>query len=370
MFENHILLTFVYYLWFTICQILAYIETKTSMKILITGGCGYIGSHTFVDLLQHGFEAISIDNYTNSCPTMLKGIAQITHKTIQNYAIDLCDLAKLEKVFETHTDIVGIIHFAAYKSVPDSVKNPLKYYDNNLNSLINILKCIKKFNIPYHVFSSSCSVYGNATELPVHETTPCQIAQSPYAHTKQMGEEIIKHFTRAHSSQHVLLRYFNPVGAHPSALIGELQDRPQNLVPIITQTAIGKRTQMTVFGNDYDTRDGTCVRDYIHVMDIAHAHTKALQYLINQQNIHNAEIFNLGTGEGITVLEAIKAFEKVSKQQLNYKIGQRRAGDVVQVYADNQKARHHLQWHTQYTLEDMMETAWNWELKCRNDIHK
>lgn len=337
------------------------------MKILVTGGCGYIGGHTMVDLLDNDFEVISIDNFSRSSQVILDNIALTTGENCTNYAIDLCDLAATRKVFEAHPDIKGVIHFAAYKSVNESVNHPLRYYHNNIESLVNILTCIEEFAIPYFVFSSSCSVYGNASELPVTENTPRQQAESPYGHTKQIGEDIIQAMAKtSDKTAHIALRYFNPVGAHPKALMGEMQERPENLVPYITQTAIGKRSHLTVFGDDYDTRDGSCIRDYIHVMDIAHAHTLALQYLIAAKNEQAYEIFNLGTGNGVTVLEVIHAFEKVAQQSLNYKIGERRAGDVVTIYADNKKAKEQLGWIPKYTLEDMMSTAWQWELRMQS----
>ncbi|MEO5783341.1 MAG: UDP-glucose 4-epimerase GalE, partial [Ginsengibacter sp.] len=245
---------------------------------------------------------------------------------------------------------------------------PLLYFENNLDSLINILKCVKEFEIPHFIFSSSCTVYGNPDKIPVTESTPTKPAESPYGYTKQMGEQIVSEATKTIFAQSILLRYFNPVGAHPSALIGEMPlGKPENLVPAITQVAIGKLPQLKVYGNDYPTRDGSCVRDYIHVCDIAHAHTLALEYLISHKNKNKCEIFNLGTGNGVTVLEAIKAFEKVSGVKLNYIVGPRRQGDVVAVYADNKLSREKLGWDIKYSLEDMMHTAWKWELKLKED---
>lgn len=330
--------------------------------ILVTGGCGYIGSHTIVDLIDHGFDVISIDNFARSTPRLLAGIEKITGKKVMNYPVDLCNPAALQAVLRAHPEIEGIIHFAAFKTVPESVEKPLLYFHNNLLSLINLLDYIQTYQVPYFVFSSSCSVYGNTDQLPVVEETPLGEAQSPYARTKQMGEQIIHDFAKVAANQFILLRYFNPVGAHPSGWIGELPlGKPDNLVPVITQTAIGKLPQMQVMGADYPTRDGSCIRDYIHVMDIAHAHTLALQYLMAHRNSSNYEIFNLGTGRGVTVLEAIRAFEKVNGVKLNYSIGPRRPGDVVAIYADNKKAKEKLGWEPKYTLEDMMRTAWLWE---------
>ncbi|HOU46538.1 MAG TPA: UDP-glucose 4-epimerase GalE [Chitinophagales bacterium] len=332
------------------------------MKVIVTGGTGYIGSHTIVDLQQNGFEVVCIDNLSRSKEYSLDGIEKITGKRPTFHYIDLCNKAATLDVIEAHQDAVGIIHFAALKSVPESVEKPLLYYHNNIDSLLNILYAVKKFKIPNFVFSSSCSVYGNADELPVTEHTPLQPAESPYAHTKQIGEEIIRNFANTDSSQHILLRYFNPIGAHPSALIGEIPiDRPNNLVPFITQTAIGKLQQLTVFGSDYETRDGSCIRDYIHVCDIAHAHTLALKFLLKKENQHAVEVFNLGTGNGVSVLEVIESFEKVSGQKLNYTIGERRSGDVIAIYADNVKAEVRLDWKCQYSLDAAMLSAWKWE---------
>ena len=336
-------------------------------KILVTGGCGYIGSHTIVDLVENGFDVISIDNNSRSNATMLDGVEKIINKKIKNYTVDLCNYTDTVNVFEQNKDIVGIIHFAAYKAVGESVDNPMMYYQNNLTSLLNILKCAKAFNVNNFVFSSSCTVYGNPDEIPVTEFTPQKQAESPYGATKQMGEQIVKDLS-TQNFKSILLRYFNPVGAHPSNFIGELPvGKPQNLVPAITQTAIGKLPQMNVWGNDYDTKDGSCLRDYIHVSDIAHAHTLALNYLIQNKNKTNCDIFNLGSGNGFTVLEVINMFEKVSNQKLNYKIGARRAGDVIAIYANNTKAKTQLGWQPQYGINDMMETAWKWELKLKNE---
>jgi UDP-glucose 4-epimerase len=339
------------------------------MKVLVTGGCGYIGSHTIVDLINNGFDVVSVDSNIRSSTQLLEGVEKITGKKIRNYKVDLCNLEDTHAVFHENRDIVGVIHFAALKTVPESVADPLLYFHNNLSSLVNVLKCVKEFNIPNLVFSSSCSVYGNATELPVVETTPLLEAQSPYARTKQMGEQMIRDYSKVNDTQSILLRYFNPVGAHPSALIGELPlGRPDNLVPFITQTAIGKLPKLTVFGHDYDTRDGSCIRDYIHVMDIANAHTKALQYLLDGKNEDNCEVFNLGTGNGVTVLEAIKAFEKISGVKLNYELGPRRPGDVIAIYANNTKAKDQLGWVANTGIEDMMRTAWQWEVALRDRV--
>lgn len=339
------------------------------MKVLVTGGCGYIGSHTIVDLINNGFDVVSVDSNIRSSTQLLEGVEKITGKKVRNYKVDLCNLEDTHAVFHENRDIVGVIHFAALKTVPESVAEPLLYFQNNLTSLTNVLKCVKEFNIPNLVFSSSCSVYGNTTALPVVEETPLGEAQSPYARTKQMGEQIIEDYSRVNSTQSILLRYFNPVGAHPSALIGELPlGKPDNLVPVITQTAIGKIPKLTVFGHNYDTRDGSCIRDYIYVMDIANAHTRALQYLIDKKNTTNCEVFNLGTGNGVTVLEAIKAFEKISGVKLNYELGPDRPGDVIAIYANNTKAKSKLGWEPKTGIEDMMRTAWQWEVALRDRV--
>ena len=339
--------------------------------ILVTGGCGYIGSHTIVDLIQHGYEVISADNNSRSNPEILDGVEKIIGRKIKNYHVDLCVFDDTHAIFQENPDIIGIIHFAAYKAVGESVENPLRYYDNNLNSLINILRCCEEFAVPNFVFSSSCTVYGNPDSSPVTEDSPMKKAESPYGSTKQMGEEIVQQTANSNHIQSILLRYFNPVGAHPSGEIGEIPiGRPANLVPAITQTAIGKLPQMQVYGNDYPTRDGSCVRDYIHVSDIAHAHTLALDFLIAEKNKTNCEIFNLGTGNGYTVLEVINTFEKVSEQKLNYTIAGRRPGDIIGIFANNEKAKQVLGWTPAYNLDDMMLTAWNWEIKLANNTSK
>lgn len=333
-------------------------------KILVTGGCGFIGSHTIIDLMENGFDVVSVDNNSNSTIDVLDGIEKITGKKVINYTKDLKSFSDTESLFINHPDIVGIIHFAAFKAVGESVAKPNEYFENNLFSLINLLKCVKQFKIPYFVFSSSCTVYGNPDHIPVTEATPTKPAESPYGATKQMGERIIQDFTFTENANAILLRYFNPVGAHPSGLIGELPlGKPLNLVPVITQTAIGKLPEMNVFGSDYPTRDGSCVRDYIHVCDVANAHTLALQYLINNKQKSKCDIFNLGSGNGVTVLEAINTFEAISGVKLNYKISPRRAGDVISIYANNELAVKELGWEIKYDITEMMRTAWNWELK-------
>lgn len=334
-------------------------------KILVTGGCGYIGSHTIVDLVANGFDVVSIDNCSNSKPDTIQAVSEICGKTIVNHQVDLCNIEATKSIFQQH-QFTGIIHFAAFKSVPESVEHPLKYYHNNLTSLTNLLQLAKEFHVKNFVFSSSCSVYGNATELPVTENTPLQKAESPYAHTKQIGEEIICAVAKSNAqSNFILLRYFNPVGAHESSLIGENPTVVVTaVVPRITGFAIGKFNAFSVFGNDYPTRDGTCVRDYIHVMDIANAHTKSIQLLLSNKQATNCETFNLGTGNGVTVLEAISSFEKVSGSKLNYTLAPRREGDVVAIYANNDKAKEVLGWIPKRSLDDMMLTAWKWEQHC------
>ena len=337
-------------------------------KILVTGGCGYIGAHTIIDLIENGFEVISVDDNSRSNSRILEGVERITGKKIKNYKVDLCDFDDTFAIFQENEDILGIIHFAAYKSVNESVEKPLLYFENNLNSLINILKCTQEFKIPWFVFSSSCTVYGNPDEIPVTELTPPKPAESPYGYTKQMGEQIVNEFSKSFPTQCILLRYFNPVGAHPSAIIGELPiGKPQNLVPAITQTAIGKIPKMIVYGDDYDTRDGSCMRDFIHVSDIASAHTLSIKYLESAISNVRCQVFNLGSGNGVTVLEAIRAFEKVSGVKLNYEIGPRRPGDVIAIYANNDFARKVLGWNPEFTLEEMMATAWKWEQRLKAD---
>lgn len=331
-------------------------------KILVTGGCGYIGSHTIVDLIEHGFEVVSVDNFSNSYPFVIDGIEKITGKKIENFSSDLTDINETKKIFEKHRDIAGIIHFAAFKAVGESVDKPLEYYHNNISSLVNLLLLSVEFNVRNFVFSSSCTVYGNPDSIPVTESFPMKEAASPYGATKQMGERIIQDLVHTGKIQATLLRYFNPVGAHPSNHIGELPiGKPLNLVPVITQTAKGILPEMQVFGDDYPTRDGSCIRDYIHVCDIARAHTLAVEQLLEQRNQQPCEIFNLGTGLGITVLEAIQAFEKVSGVKLPYRIAPRRTGDVVAIYANNEKAVKELGWKIQFDIDDMMRTAWKWQ---------
>lgn len=331
-------------------------------KILVTGGSGYIGSHTIVELINAGYEIISIDNYSSSHAWIMDKIEEIVNQKINYQKLDLCDWEATNAFFDEHNDIEGIIHFAAYKTVPESMAKPLMYYENNIFSLVNILKCVDKHGIKNFVFSSSCSVYGNAKTLPVTEETPFEKAESPYGRTKQMGEQILEDFAETSSCKISMLRYFNPVGAHESGKIGDLPlGTPNNLVPFITQTAIGKREILTVFGNDYPTRDGTCLRDYIHVTDISLAHIKALERMMKNENEKQVEVFNLGSGNGVTVQEVIDAFIKVTGVDLNYKIGEKRLGDVAAIYADNQKSKDKLNWQAQKNIEEMMASAWKWE---------
>ncbi len=333
-------------------------------KILVTGGAGYIGSHTIIDLIDNGHEVISVDNFINSTPETYEQIRQVTGHSVPQYPVDLRDRNYLEKIFEEN-DITSIIHFAALKSVGDSVKDPLLYYENNLLGLINLLYCQEKYSVFHLIFSSSCSVYGNASKLPVTEETPLQAAESPYARTKQICEEIIFDFQRVNPRQNVvILRYFNPAGAHSSNLIGESPHNiANNLIPIITETAIGKRHKLSIFGTDYPTRDGTCVRDYIHVMDLADAHTKAMDFLSSHRNESPCTIINLGSGTGSTVLEVVHSFEKVSQMKLNYEISDRRPGDTIAVYADYSKAQKLLGWTPKRSLEEIISSAWQWEKK-------
>jgi UDP-glucose 4-epimerase len=332
------------------------------MKILVTGGTGYIGSHTVVELQAKGHDVIVVDNLSNSHIDVLDNIEKISgiRPAFENF--DLADTEKTKDFFRRNTDINGIIHFAAFKAVGESVEDPLKYYRNNLFSLVNILQNMKEQNIDNLVFSSSCTVYGQPEKLPVAEDAPIQKAMSPYGNTKQISEEIIQDTAKVSNVHAVLLRYFNPIGAHDSALIGELPlGIPNNLVPFITQTAIGMRKQLSVFGSDYNTPDGTAIRDYIHVVDLAKAHVIAVDRMIQENQKKKVEIFNLGTGNGFSVLEVINSFEKVSGVKLNYKIVDRRPGDVEQVYADTKFANDELGWKAQKTLDEMMGSAWKWE---------
>ena len=333
------------------------------MKVLVTGGTGYIGSHTAVELQNAGYDVIIIDNLSNSNIEVLDGIEKITGIRPAFEKIDLTDLASLTAFFENNKDIEAVIHFAAFKAVGESVLNPLKYYHNNIGGTINLVKLTNAHGINNFVFSSSCTVYGETSDLPVSENSPIKEAFSPYGYTKQVNEQILKDTSRVSDLKAITLRYFNPIGAHESAFIGELPTGvPDNLVPYITQTAIGRREILTVNGNDYDTPDGTNIRDYIHVVDLAKAHVKALDRLVENKNTEKFEVFNLGTGKGSSVMEVIQAFERVSGEKLNYKIGPRRAGDITSIYSDTKKANEVLGWKAEKDLDDMLRTAWNWEL--------
>ncbi|WP_235296749.1 UDP-glucose 4-epimerase GalE [Portibacter marinus] len=330
-------------------------------KILVTGGVGYIGSHTVVDLIENGYEVISVDNLVNSKESALEGIERITGISIENYEVDLCDLNDLRQVFSEHPDISGVIHFAALKAVGESVEEPVLYFRNNVNGLINLVDCCIESNVKHFIFSSSCTVYGVVENLPCTEDSPIKPAESPYGRTKQISEMIIEDSFRNTDVKAILLRYFNPAGAHKSNLLGENPKKVAlNLVPVITETALGLREKTVVFGDQFDTRDGSCVRDYIHVMDLADAHTKALQFLENSPEAKKLDSYNLGIGKGVTVLEAIKAFEKVTGQPLNYEIGPPRPGDVVAIYADHTKATKDLGWNPTRGIEEIMESAWKW----------
>ena len=337
------------------------------MKILVTGGLGFIGSHTVVELQNEGFEVVAIDNLSNSSIEVLDGIEKITGKKPIFEKIDLREKSAVQNFFKKHQDIIGVIHFAASKAVGESVENPLLYYENNINSLVYVLQELANLPQANFIFSSSCTVYGQAEKMPITEDASVQPANSPYGNTKQIGEEIINDVAKVTNINAVLLRYFNPIGAHSSAEIGELPiGVPQNLVPFITQTAYGLRKELSVYGNDYPTPDGTCIRDYIHVVDLAKAHVVALQRLLNKQNLEKVETFNLGTGKGSSVLEVITAFEKVSGQKLPYKIVGRREGDVISAYANTDKANKVLGWKAAFSLEDALASAWKWEQKVRS----
>ncbi|MEK6512506.1 UDP-glucose 4-epimerase GalE [Myroides odoratimimus] len=337
------------------------------MKILVTGGLGFIGSHTVVELQQQGYEVVIVDDLSNSSMEVLDGIEGITQIRPAFVKLDLRDGAGVSKLFTDYKDITGVIHFAASKAVGESVEKPLMYYENNIVPLLNLLKVLDNKEKSHFIFSSSCTVYGQAAVMPITEQAPVQKALSPYGNTKQIGEDIITDVTRVSNISAVLLRYFNPIGAHASTLIGELPNGvPQNLIPFITQTAIGLREELSVFGDDYDTPDGTCIRDYIHVVDLAKAHVAALDRLIKEENVDKVEVFNVGTGKGSSVMEIIKAFEKVSGVKLPYKIVARRDGDITQAYASTTKASEVLGWKTELSLEEALDSAWKWEQKVRN----
>ncbi len=338
------------------------------MKIVVTGGLGFIGSHTVVELQNNGHEVVIIDTCSNSSKDVLKGITSITGITPLFEEFDLREKSKVQDFFNRHQDISGVIHFAASKAVGESVKEPLLYYENNIATLVYILQELQKKPDASFIFSSSCTVYGQADELPITENAPVKPAESPYGNTKQIGEEIIRDTCKIASHlKAISLRYFNPIGAHPSAEIGELPiGVPQNLVPFITQTAIGLRDQLSVFGDTYPTPDGTAIRDYIHVVDLAKAHVVALERLLNNNNKGNYEVFNVGTGVGSSVLEVITSFEKASNKSLNYKIVDKREGDVIAAYADTSKANNDLGWKANSSLDEAMSSAWAWEQKVRS----
>ncbi|WP_159949010.1 UDP-glucose 4-epimerase GalE [Polaribacter septentrionalilitoris] len=332
-------------------------------RILVTGGLGFIGSHTVVELQNEGFEVVIIDDLSNTSINVLDSIAEITGTKPDFHQIDLRVKNDVKNFFDTNR-VDGIIHFAAFKAVGESMHKPLDYYENNLGSLVYLLQEMRDRNLDHFIFSSSCTVYGQADELPITEKAPVKTAESVYGNTKQIGEEILKDASKAHDLNIIALRYFNPIGAHESIKIGELPlGVPQNLIPFITQTAAGMRKELSVFGDDYDTEDGTAVRDYIHVVDLAKAHIAALQRLIKKNNKEAFEFFNVGTGKGSSVLEIIKAFEKVNNLKLNYKIVDRRAGDITAAYADTTIANKELGWKTEKSLEEALASAWKWQQK-------
>ena len=339
-------------------------------KILVTGGLGYIGSHTVVELHNQGFEVIIVDDLSNTSLDVLERINKITNSSINYVNLDLKNIEATKIFISENNDIDGVIHFAASKAVGESVENPLKYYTNNLFSLTNLLNELKDLNKEINfIFSSSATVYGNPEIVPITESEPIKKAESPYGNTKQIGEEIIKDLVYSNSNfKAISLRYFNPIGAHSSAMIGELPiGVPQNLVPFITQTAIGLRKELTVFGNDYPTSDGSCLRDYIHVMDLAKAHIKSLYKLINNEDKSYYDTFNIGTGKGTSVLELIKCFENVTENKLNFKIGDRREGDVAECFADVSKANKILNWKSELSIKDSLLSSWNWEKNINNE---
>jgi len=336
------------------------------LKVLVTGGLGYIGSHVTALLLTSGYEVVCLDNLDNSSVDVLEGIKAIAGKVPVFEPVDVRDKKALEQVFTMHGPFDGIIHFAAYKAVEESVQKPLLYYENNIVGLVHILSFATASTTPF-IFSSSCTVYGQARELPIEESAPLQPAISPYGNTKKMGEEIVR--DTCHSSagfKTILLRYFNPIGAHPSGSIGEKpKGVPQNLVPYLTQAVAGIRPALSVFGDQYDTPDGTCIRDYIHVMDLAHAHIESLAYLLKNKNTASCEVFNVGTGHGVSVLELIKAFEKATGRKVPYKITAPRAGDTVAAFASTKKISHAMGWKPKYSLEEALLSAWNWEQQMK-----
>ena len=339
--------------------------------ILVTGGTGFIGSHTTVELIENGYDVVIVDNLSNSNENVIDGIEKITGVRSSFEKVDCCDYQAMENVFKKYKGIKGIIHFAASKAVGESVKIPLKYYRNNINSLLNILELMPKYDVKGIIFSSSCTVYGqpSAENLPVTEKAPLQKALSPYGNTKQVNEEIIQDFIHSGAPiKSIILRYFNPIGSHPSALIGELPNGvPMNLIPFVTQTAIGIRGELKIFGNDYNTPDGTCIRDYIDIMDLASAHVKAIERILNETNTDNVEIFNIGTGHGLSTLQIVEGFEKATGVKLNWKYAPRREGDIEKVWADPHKANTVLGWKATRSIEDTLRSAWKWQQKLRAD---
>ena len=340
-------------------------------KIIVTGGMGYIGSHTVIELLENNFTPVIFDNLSNSSIDVLDGIEKISGVKVAFEKVDITDLKATQASFSRHSDAIGIIHFAALKAVGESVEKPFQYYKNNVSGLINVIESMTHCSITNFIFSSSCTVYGQPDQLPVTENSPILPAASPYGNTKQIGEEILKDITSNKTSEKavIALRYFNPIGAHATGLIGELPlGVPNNLLPYITQTAIGLREELKVFGNDYNTKDGTAIRDYIHVVDLAQAHVVAVKRLIENKNKASFEAFNIGTGNGSTVLEVIQSFEKSTGVKVNYKLTDRRAGDIESIYADTSFAKNELGWSTQLSLDDMTKSAWKWEQNIRREI--
>jgi UDP-glucose 4-epimerase len=338
--------------------------SKNVSCVLVTGGAGYIGSHTIIELLEAGVQTvISVDNYMNSTPDTYNRIKDVTGKSVVHYEADISHPGHLKAIFAKHPEIEGVIHFAALKAVGESVENPLLYYRNNLDGLIQILACVAEFGIKSFIFSSSCTVYGQPESYPVDETTLLREPESPYGYTKLAGERMIRDLAASgNPCRFVLLRYFNPVGAHPSGVIGELQEhKPNNLVPFVTMSAAGILPEIVVHGGDYPTRDGTCIRDYVHVSDIADAHVKALHFAAQSMDAGQVDVFNLGSGSGVSVLEVLSAFERVNGLRLNYRIGPRRPGDITAIYSDSSKAERVLGWKPRYGIEDMMQSAWKWQ---------
>ena len=343
-------------------------QSNMKQKIMVTGGCGYIGSHTIIALIESGkYDVISVDSCVRSTPETMSRVEKITGVKVKNYPVDVCDKAAFFKVFEENPDVTGIIHFAASKAVGESVEKPLLYYRNNINILLNLLELMPEFGVKGFVFSSSCTVYGEPDKNPITEDAPTKKATSPYGATKQICEDIITDVIRSGSPiKAILLRYFNPIGAHPSAEIGELPNGvPQNLVPYLTQTAIGVRKELSIFGDDYPTRDGSCIRDFINVVDLAKAHVKALERMLEDKSDEALEIFNIGTGNGASVLELLHSFERATGVMVPHKIAPRRPGDIVQIWADPKRANEVLGWHAEISLDDTMLSAWNWQKRLR-----